>query len=42
MIDREERIILEALRRSLAAELAVFRQLLALAERKREAWWRMI
>ena len=37
MIDREERIILEALRRSLSAELAVFRQMLALATRKREA-----
>ena len=37
MIDREERIILEALRRELSSELGTFRQLLALATRKRAA-----
>ena len=37
MIDREERIILEGMRRALVAELGIFRRLLDLAERKRAA-----
>ncbi len=37
MIDREERVILEGLRRALSGELGIFRQLLELAQRKRAA-----